>query len=73
MDAEEILTAIERATVAEYLDTADAAVYLGISKSRLEGWRCKGRDGGPPYVRISARIIRYKRSEIDAWALERSS
>lgn len=76
MDADEIQAAIERATrapVAEYLTSDQAARYLGVSKSRLEGWRCKGGTSGPPFVRITSRIIRYKRSEIDAWARKRCS
>lgn len=52
----------------EYLNTEQAARYLGLSKVRLEMWRCRG--GGPPYVRIGTRIIRYRRSQLDAWMAE---
>ena len=53
----------------EYLDTIDAARYLGFSVQHLEIGRCRGY--GPPYVRVGAKAIRYKRSELDRWMLER--
>lgn len=51
------------------LTTADAARLLGYSPRALEGWRLRG--GGPCFVRISARSVRYRRSDLDAWIEER--
>ena len=48
----------------EFLTTSQAAAYLGVSKPRMEGWRCHG--GGPPFTKLG-RIVRYKRSELDAF------
>ena len=48
----------------EYLNTRQAAQYLGLSKQQLELWRAKG--GGPLYTKL-ARIVRYKRSDLDAF------
>jgi predicted DNA-binding transcriptional regulator AlpA len=47
------------------LDEAGAASYLKISRKTMEGWRLRG--GGPPYVRISHRCVRYRPEDLDAW------
>jgi hypothetical protein len=65
--------AIERALTCnlllpEYLDTRQAAAYLGMSKQQLELWRCKG--GGPSYVKL-AHAVRYRRSDLDAFMGDR--
>ena len=47
---------------------SQAAVYMGVSRQRLEIWRCRG--GGPPYSKLSAQrggAVRYKRSDLDAF------
>lgn len=43
----------------------EAAYLLGVDKRTLDGWRQRG--GGPPFVRISARAIRYRRADLLAW------
>jgi len=48
------------------LDTATAAAMLGLSPRTLEAMRARG--GGPPYVRVSARCIRYRVADLEAWA-----
>lgn len=51
---------------ASYLTEREAALYLSVSASTLRNWRVAG--GGPPFVKISARCIRYRRVDLDAWA-----
>ena len=46
------------------LDTAQAAHYLGYSKSTLEWWRTDGR--GPRYYKAAGRV-RYRKSHLDEW------
>lgn len=46
------------------LDTIEAAHYLGLQKTTLEAWRCRG--GGPRYVKLG-RAVRYRLSDLDAW------
>ncbi|WP_081863985.1 helix-turn-helix domain-containing protein [Mycetocola saprophilus] len=48
-----------------YLDTADAAWYLGLAKHTLECWRSAGI--GPAYSRLG-RLIRYTKDDLKAWA-----
>lgn len=56
-------------TAPEYFDTIDAARYLGVSVQYLEIGRCRGY--GPVYVRVGGKCIRYKRSVLDQWMLDR--
>jgi predicted DNA-binding transcriptional regulator AlpA len=50
---------------------AEAAAYLGVSRSFLRQDRMNGhRDGrlqGPPWVRLGRRSIRYLHEDLDAW------
>jgi hypothetical protein len=46
----------------QYLKTADAARYLGVSKSWLDKKRCDG--SGPVYSRIGGTII-YRTEDLD--------
>ena len=53
------------------LNEADAAIYIGRSKSFLRKCRMEGKSGtrprGPKYTRDSARCIRYPVEELDKW------
>lgn len=42
-----------------------AADLLGLSIRTLQNWRVRG--GGPCFVRISARCIRYRISDVEDW------
>ena len=53
---------------AEFLDTSAAAAWLGLSPRTLEGYRVRG--GGPAFHRFGNRV-RYRRSDLDAWAAKR--
>lgn len=50
-------------------DTAGCAAYLGIEPSVLIWWR--GRGEGPPFVRLSHKRLRYRKSDVDAWMTSR--
>jgi predicted DNA-binding transcriptional regulator AlpA len=54
----------------ELLSTVGAAAMLGVSTQ----WMCKARSlgYGPRWVKLSARRIRYLRSEIFRWLQERT-
>lgn len=53
----------------DYLDRLvnehEAAEYLGYSVRALQNWRVRG--GGPVFVKVSARSIRYRRRDLQAW------
>jgi len=56
----------------EYLDTAQASVYLGMSQDWLAKARCEGF--GPPYSKVSdsrGGAVRYKRSDLDKFMAAR--
>ena len=51
------------------LTEAEAARRLGFTPRFLQERRYKG--GGPKFVRVSARAIRYRPEDLEAWAEER--
>ncbi len=52
----------------DLLNTEQAAVFLGLSKTTLEHWRTVRK--GPFYVRVGPRCIRYRRHDLEAWLSE---
>ncbi len=54
----------------ELLTPGEAAAYLRVSKSYLDKLRVYG--GGPKFVRPGKRKILYRKSDLDAWAAERT-
>ncbi len=48
------------------IDEHHAALILGYSVRTLQNWRVRG--GGPKFIRVSARSIRYRRRELIEWA-----
>lgn len=54
----------------DLLTQNEAAAYLGLSPHTLEVWRCTKRYE-LPYVKVG-RLIRYRRSGLDAWLASRS-
>jgi predicted DNA-binding transcriptional regulator AlpA len=51
------------------LTEAQAAQLLGFSPRTLQAWRVRG--GGPTFVHVSARCVRYRREDLEAWITER--
>jgi predicted DNA-binding transcriptional regulator AlpA len=56
-------------TTNELLSQRDVAVRLGVSARTVEGWRARGV--GPPYLRLSARAVRYRSSDLEQWLNQR--
>jgi hypothetical protein len=48
-----------------YLNTDDAARFLGLSKQTLARWRVEG--AGPPYRKLGSRVT-YRRADLEAFA-----
>jgi predicted DNA-binding transcriptional regulator AlpA len=48
----------------ELLSPDQLAAELDVSPRTLPGWRLRGL--GPPYVKVGA-LVRYRRSDVDAW------
>ncbi len=52
-------------TAAEYLTDTTAAEYIGGVKSRaVREWRTRR---GLPFIRITAKVIRIRRADLDNW------
>lgn len=50
------------------LTVAEVAQLTGFSEGTLRHWISEGRI---PVIRISARCVRFRRSDVDAWIAER--
>lgn len=48
-----------------YLNERQAAEKLGVTASAMQAWRLRG--GGPRFVRISCRCIRYSLKELESF------
>ncbi len=51
------------------VDERQAATFLGYTVRALQNWRLRG--GGPRFVKVSSRSIRYRRRDLLAWIEER--
>jgi len=49
--------------------THQAAEYLGLSPKTLETWRCRGDRPQPRSIKLGAKAIRYRQSDLDAFIL----
>lgn len=50
------------------LRTTEAAGYLGLRKSTLEAWRCRG--GGPVFLKLN-KAVRYRKEDLDTFLRSR--
>ena len=48
------------------INETEAARFLGVSVRSMQGFRYRG--GGPRFVRISSRCIKYRRIDLRAWS-----
>ncbi|WP_353507374.1 helix-turn-helix transcriptional regulator [Gimibacter soli] len=48
------------------LTTDEAAEYLNLSPNTLRTWRCR-RSDGPSYVKLGARVVRYRDIDLEKW------
>jgi predicted DNA-binding transcriptional regulator AlpA len=51
------------------IDERIAADFLGYSVRALQNWRLRG--GGPAFIKVSSRSVRYRRRDLIAWAEQR--
>jgi len=49
----------------QLINEYEAAAYIGHSVRALRNWRVRG--GGPRFVKISGRSVRYRRIDLDKW------
>lgn len=65
MQLSEQRAAVSAPTIDRYVDDAEAAEILGVSRSYLRQLRCKG--GGPPFASFG-RAVRYSIATLHGWA-----
>lgn len=70
MSGNQINTSEDRDYLDRLLNEQDAAEFLSYTMRALQNWRVRG--GGPKYIKVSARSIRYRRRDLIAWVDERT-
>ena len=60
----------ESVTKSALVDEREAASILCYSVRALQNWRHRG--GGPDFVKVSSRSIRYRRADLDKWIAART-
>lgn len=60
------LTQTEHDHLDMLINEKEAAAFLGHSVRALQNWRYRG--GGPRFVKISQRSVRYRRKDLIQWA-----
>ena len=63
--------AVARARAPSLLSPHQAAARLGISATTLKRMRLRG--DGPPFLRLSARVVRYSADGLQRWLDRRTS
>jgi predicted DNA-binding transcriptional regulator AlpA len=53
----------------EAIDTAEAGRIIGFTPRTLDTWRSRG--GGPPFLKLGRRAVRYQRRALFEWLAER--
>ena len=53
------------------MTTLEAASYLGVSIGTMKRWRSEG--GGPAFIALGERIIRYRSVDLDRGILSRKT
>ncbi len=48
------------------IDEKAAAEFLGLTDRTMQAYRHRG--GGPRYIRLSSRCLRYRRADLREWA-----
>lgn len=49
------------------IDERDLSRMLGVSVRTVQSWRVKG--GGPVFLKINNRLVRYRQSDVDVWLI----
>ena len=53
----------------QLVNERETAAFLDVTDRALQNWRLRG--GGPPFVRISSRAVRYRRRDVIEWVNDR--
>lgn len=54
----------------QLVNEREAAAILNYSVRALQNWRCRG--GGPDFVKVSSRSVRYRRADLEKWIADRT-
>ena len=66
------MTGVQTCALPISYNEREAARYLGVSGAVLRLWRSEGK-AGPRHFKAGEKLIRYRRSDLDAWIEARLS
>ncbi len=55
----------------EFMTTEELAQLLGVDQSSVRRWRTATPAQGPPFVRLSERVVKYRRDDVERWLASR--
>jgi predicted DNA-binding transcriptional regulator AlpA len=61
---------VSNANQSTLVDEREAASILCYSVRALQNWRHRG--GGPDFIKVSSRSIRYRRADLEKWIADRT-
>ena len=67
---DELANLVLRSNPPQFMTTEECAAFLKVSAERLYQMRKEG--GGPPFCQPTARWVRYRLSDVEAWMNEQA-
>jgi predicted DNA-binding transcriptional regulator AlpA len=67
----EVIENFDETTGDELLNTEQVALWLGMSADYLNLGRSRRHQYGPPFIRVSNKCVRYRRSDVIEWLKSR--
>lgn len=58
---------ITRSGDPEFLTTQDLARLMQVDPSSVRRWRTAVPMQGPPFIRLSSRVVKYRRDDVERW------
>ncbi len=55
----------------EWYATDELATRLGVDPSTVRRWRTANPPQGPPFIRLSERVVIYSARDVEAWLRKR--
>lgn len=55
----------------EFMTTQELARLMKVDPSSVRRWRTAVPTQGPPFIRLSRRVVKYRRDDVERWLADR--